>query len=98
MTPAIMVLALCASVQIPAAQSFPLSPDNVSHSTTLSRSMPKLAEQVLAGYRDDNRARYLDNVLRLQMITGKFQDAQSSITELQALRARQDSSPQARAR
>lgn len=81
-----------------AAQSFPLSPDDLADSSAVTRSMPRLAEEVLAGYRDDNRARYLDHVFRIQIITGKFQNAQSSIAELQALRARQDSSPQARAR
>ena len=60
-----------------AAPSFPLSSDNVADSNAISRAMPQLAEQVLAGYRDDNRARYLDNVFRIQIITGKFQDAQS---------------------
>src|SRR5262245_18794092 len=92
------VAALALAPCVAAAQSFPLSPDEVADSSALSRSMPRLAEQVLAGYREDNRARYLDNVLRMQVITGKFPDAQSSIAELQALRARQDSSAQARAR
>lgn len=89
-----LVLTPCSA----AAQSFPLSPSDLADSSALARSMPRLARELFAGYRDANRARYLDNVFRLQIITGKFQDAQSSIAELQTLRARQDSSPQARAR
>jgi predicted acyl esterase len=80
------------------AESFPLSADELTDSNALGKSMPRLAEQVLAAYRDDDRVRYLDNVFRLQIVTGRFRDAQASIAELQSLRARQDSSPQASAR
>jgi putative CocE/NonD family hydrolase len=68
------------------AQEFPLSSADVQDSTALSNSMPRLASEVLATYRDTDRMRFLDNLFRLQILTGKYGEATTSLVELRALR------------
>ena len=62
-----------------AAQTFPLSSADVADSAALSRSMPRLAAEVLATYRDADRLRYLDNLFRLQILTGRYAEASASL-------------------
>ena len=82
-----------------AAQAFPLSSADIADSAALSRSMPRLAAEVLATYRDADRARFLDNLFRLQLLTGKYREAATSLAEARALRtARRDTAPASRAR
>ena len=76
-----------------AAQTFQLSSADVADSAALARSMPRLAAQVLAAYRDTARARYLDNLFRLQILTGRYREAAATLSEGRALRA----TPQMRA-
>src|SRR3989442_3407234 len=60
--------------------------------------MPRLAAAVLATYRDTTRARFLDNLFRLQILTGRYREAAASLAEGRALRtSRQDTTPQAHA-
>ncbi len=68
-----------------AAQTFRLSAADIADSAALSRSVPRLAAEVLAQYRDSNRARFLDNVFRLQMLTGRYADALVSLAELRGV-------------
>src|SRR5687768_1483560 len=80
------------------AQTFRLSAAEVADSAALSRSMPRLAAEVLAAYRDTNQARFLDNRFRLQVLTGKYEEAATTLAEARALRkARGDTTPEARA-
>lgn len=80
-----------------AAQSFPLSSADVADSAGLARSMPRLAEEVLAAYRDTNRLRFLDNRFRLDVLTGKFKQAAVTLSQARALRdARTDTTPATR--
>lgn len=79
-----------------AAQSFPLSAADVADSAALARSMPRLAAEVLATYRDADRVRFLDNLFRLQILTGKYTEGSASLAELRTVR--RDTTPQARAR
>jgi hypothetical protein len=78
-----------------AAQTFPLSSADLADSAALAGSMPRLGGEVLAAYRDVNRARFLDNRFRLQMLTGRYRDASASLAELR--RTRPDPAPRARA-
>ncbi len=78
------------------AQSFPLSAADVADSAALARSMPRLAAEVLASYRDTDRVRFLDNLFRLQILAGKYTEASASLAELRSVR--RDTTPQARAR
>src|SRR5919206_152922 len=65
-------LALALGARPAAAQSFHLSSSDIADSAALSRSMPRLAAEVLAVYRDTARARFLDNRFRLQILTGRY--------------------------
>ncbi len=49
-------------------------------------SMPALAREVMAVYRDDDRQRYLGNLFRLQMVAGQYAQAVESIDAIRALR------------
>ena len=81
-----------------AAQTFQLSSADVADSAALTKSMPRLAAAVLATYRDTTRARFLDNLFRLQILTGRYREAAASLAEGRALRtSRQDTTPQAHA-
>lgn len=86
---------LAAAPRAMAAQTFPLSSADLADSAALAVSMPRLAGEVLVAYRDANRARFLDNVFRLQMLTGRYRDASASLAELRSLR--RDLPPRTRA-
>lgn len=58
--------------------------------------MPRLASEVMAAYREDNRGKYLDNLFRLQIVAGQYAEARNTIASLRALRDTADS-PQAQA-
>ena len=58
--------------------------------------MPRLAAEVLATYRDTVLARHLDNLARLQILTGRYREAAASLADLRA--SRQAGTPAARAR
>ncbi|HST08398.1 MAG TPA: CocE/NonD family hydrolase [Gemmatimonadaceae bacterium] len=58
--------------------------------------MSALASRAIAVYKDDNRARFLDNLFRLQMAAGRYTDATASLKSLRSL-ATADRSPQASA-
>lgn len=78
------------------AQQFALSSADLADSAALATSTRRLAGEVLGSYQDPDRARYLDNVFRLQILLGRFADAANSLAELRTLR--QDSTPSDRAR
>lgn len=50
--------------------------------------MPTLAEQMIAQQRTTNRTQMLDNLFRLQIVAGKYDEAVRSVAELRALRSR----------
>src|SRR5687768_6355720 len=77
------------------AQQFNLSSAEVADSAALTKSMPRLAGEVLTTYRDTSRVRYLDNLFRLQLLTGKNREAASTLAQLNA--ARRGAPPQTRA-
>ena len=80
------------------AQTFPLSRADVADSSALSRSMPRLAAEVLAVYRDSTRPRFLDNVARLRILTGEYREAAAALAAARARRATlPDHTPQDRA-
>jgi uncharacterized protein len=80
------------------AQDFQLSSADVADSSALTKSMPRLAAEVLTSYRDTARARFLDNLFRLQIVTGKYTEASATLAEGRAVRtSRPDATPQTRA-
>jgi len=50
--------------------------------TDTARAMSVLAEQTIAAYKDANRDRYLDNLFRLQIVTGRYADATATLQAL----------------
>ena len=67
------------------AQTFELTSADVADSAALSKSIPRLAREVLAAYQEPNRERYLDNLFRLQILTGRYGEAASTIAERRSL-------------
>src|SRR5438552_3684434 len=72
--------------RVTAAQQFPLSAAEVADSGALATSMPRLAAQVLAEYRDTSRVRYLDNRFRLDMLLARYADAARTLATLRQVR------------
>ena len=56
------------------------------HGDGVDRAMPAFARDVMARYRDDDRARFLDTLFRLQIAAGQQARAIESIEALRALR------------
>src|SRR2546423_8661483 len=50
------------------------------------QAMSTLALQALAIYKDSTRDRYLDNLFRLQLVAGRYADANKTLRSLRALR------------
>ncbi len=48
--------------------------------------MPSLATRILETYRESNREQYLDNVFRLQILVGKYDEAITSSNQLREIR------------
>lgn len=48
----------------------------------LDAAMPALAQRVLADYRDDDRARYLNSRFRLQLVAGQYAQAEATLAEI----------------
>ena len=60
--------------------------------------MPRLADQAAAAYRNPNRAALLDNLFRLRLVAGRYDEAAAALAEWRtATTARGDTSSRARA-
>ena len=57
------------------------------------RTMQALARETMAAYRDDDRARYLGTLFRLQLVAGQYGQAIESIEAVRALRGDSQSQP-----
>src|SRR6266581_1052148 len=71
-----------------AAQEFDFQTTALEDSATLSNRTVNLAKAVLGVYRDDDRAKYLDNLFRLQMVVGRYADSAKTLTDLRTVRAK----------
>ncbi len=80
----IVCLAIAARI---AAQPFDFPAAAAEDPATLAKAIPVLAEQLIAVYKDDDRATYLDNLFRLQMVAGRYDDGARTLDSLRALRA-----------
>jgi putative CocE/NonD family hydrolase len=88
----VWLLCLCLVASPVAAQSFSLPAEAFQDEAALAKSMPDLAKAVIGAYHDDDQARYLDTLFRLQIVAGQYAQASDSLTKLRALRAN-DPSP-----
>jgi putative CocE/NonD family hydrolase len=66
-------------------QRFPFPPVGAADDAALAKAMPILAKEVIAGYTDTSRGRYLGNLFRLQMVAADYAGASSSLQELTRL-------------
>jgi putative CocE/NonD family hydrolase len=73
---------------VPAAAGtadLPFTPPATGDKATLAPSMARLAEAALRVYREPDRATYLDNLFRLQVVAGHYNDASLTIAALRAI-------------
>ena len=63
------------------------------HGDNIEQAMSILARETMAGYRDDDRQRYLNTLFRLQLAAGQYTEAVKSIEDLRALRKDDPSQP-----
>ena len=61
------------------AQRFYFPGSHIQDSAALQKAMPVLAEQLLTRYRENDRKLYRFNLLRLQLVAAKYQDALATI-------------------
>lgn len=92
----LIFLAVLFASAICAAQDFDFPAAPVNDDAALSAAMPRLARDVLVVYRDDDRAKYLDTLFRLQWVAGEYANAVWTLDSLRALPA-DSMPPQARA-
>ncbi len=59
----------------------------------IDRAMPVLARDAIDAYRDEDRARYLGTLFRLQLVAGQYAQAVQSIEAMRALRHDPPSQP-----
>lgn len=90
----LVLMALAAASGV-AAQSFPLTSAELSDPAGLPGTMHRLAGQVLAVYEEKDRRTELDNLFRLQIVAGRYEEAARSLAALRALRAVPDATAQA---
>jgi putative CocE/NonD family hydrolase len=57
------------------AQNFYFPPSSTSDSSAFAKNAPALAQQVIAAYRERNRATWFDNRFRLYMVSGQYRSA-----------------------
>jgi putative CocE/NonD family hydrolase len=75
-------------IVVPAAagqEPFPAAA--VQDEAALSKAMPRLAGTTIDTYRASDRETYLDNLFRLQLVAGRFDDALRTLEALRTLRA-----------
>jgi len=65
-------------------QELPFKAESIGSDT--AAAMSALAAQAMAVYRDTNRDRYLDNLFRLQMLSGRYSDASRTLDSLRIRR------------
>ena len=77
------VLAATPDVRVPAGL----------HAGAIDQAMPALAREAMAGYRDDDRQRYLGTLFRLQLAAGQYAQAIDGIEAIRALRSDPSTQP-----
>jgi uncharacterized protein len=66
-------------------QDFSFPADTAGDTADVEKAIPALAEQVIAAYREENRATFLDNLFRLQIVDGRYTDALQTLATLHDL-------------
>jgi len=84
---ALRALQLCAVLLVArattaGAQQFGFPSGSASDSAELARNIPTLASQIADVYRERDRRVYLTNLARLQIVAGRYRDANASLARL----------------
>ena len=82
------LIVLCASLTVPsaAAQRYPIPAAAVDDNASLATAMPKLADALIGSYRAADRAVYLDELFRLQIVAHRYAAARATLAALRRLR------------
>ena len=72
------------------AQQLSFNKTAAADEAELSKAMPGLARQIIAGYKEGDREKYLNNLFRLQMLAGNYAGAIHSIKSLRDVPAAND--------
>lgn len=70
---------------IASAQDFSFPAGTAGDAAAVEKAMPALAEQIIAAYKEESRTTYLDNLFRLQIVSGRYTDALQSLATLRDL-------------
>ncbi|MGA9997616.1 MAG: CocE/NonD family hydrolase [Pyrinomonadaceae bacterium] len=74
---------LCVGIVCQAsAQQLDFNKATATDPVELAKTMPGLAGEIIAKYKDEDRRKYLDNLFRLQMIAGSYREANATIKSL----------------
>ncbi len=73
------------------AQKLDLSKIVSADEVEFSKAMPALAKQTIANYKEEDRAKYLNNLFRLQMLAGNYAEANAAIKSLREIPGANDS-------
>jgi putative CocE/NonD family hydrolase len=73
-------------ISLASAQQLSFRADAIGGDT--AAAMSALAGQAIVSYRETNRDRYLDNLFRLQMVSGRYADASRVLDSLRIIRGR----------
>jgi uncharacterized protein len=80
-----LLFCLCAAPTL--AEPLEFSVSSTETPANISKAMPVLAAHAIDVYRDNDRARYLDTLFRLQLVAGLYPGATKTLSELRTLRA-----------
>jgi putative CocE/NonD family hydrolase len=73
-----------------AAQQLYLPKAAFTDSVELSKTMTLLSEKIISNYKEDNRRIYLNTLFRLQIIAGRYSEANTTITSLRSISKEND--------
>jgi uncharacterized protein len=71
-------------------QTFDFPGAAVEDAAVLFQSMPGLASEVIAVYKEEDRRKYLDNLFRLQIVAGQYADAGRTLAAFRALKEKDE--------
>jgi putative CocE/NonD family hydrolase len=84
----LLIAAVCLLVpSVARAQEFSFPAGEAGDAAAVERAMPALAVQLIAAYREEGRATYLDNLFRLQIVAGRYGEASQTLAKLRGLNA-----------
>jgi uncharacterized protein len=82
----LLIAAACLLLPIVArSQDFSFPAGSAGDAAAVENALPALAAKVTASYKEESRATYLDNLFRLQLVSGRYADALQTLATLHEL-------------